>query len=81
MLRPPGRAALDPPSFAYVPQSIGSHVRIGADAVVEAAAVGLGTRVGPRAVVGKSVVLKDYCVRRPRGLSLFSQRPCDPGVP
>jgi NDP-sugar pyrophosphorylase family protein len=64
VLKPPGRVG-DPPALAYVPQVLGSHVHVGAGAVVEAAALGAGARVGPRAVVGKSAVLKDY-VARPR---------------
>lgn len=67
VLRPAARASLEPPgSVAYVPQAIGSHARIGRGALVEAAALGVGVRVGARAVVGKSVVLKDYCARSRR---------------
>mmetsp|Transcript_3897 Transcript_3897/g.15499 ORF Transcript_3897/g.15499 Transcript_3897/m.15499 type:complete len:102 (+) Transcript_3897:440-745(+) len=42
--------------------TIGSHVRIARDAVVEAAWLGVGVRVGARAVVGKAAIVKDYCV-------------------
>mmetsp|Transcript_18379 Transcript_18379/g.54606 ORF Transcript_18379/g.54606 Transcript_18379/m.54606 type:complete len:216 (+) Transcript_18379:248-895(+) len=61
VLSPPPRAD-EAGATAYVPMTVGSHATFREHCVVEAAAVGEGCVIGPRAVVGRCAVLKDYCV-------------------
>lgn len=75
-LRPPYRINGDGVSLSFLPVAVASHVIIGSGALIEAvrpacsslqfchiqAWIGVGVRVGAYAIVGKSCVLKDYCI-------------------
>lgn len=58
ILSPPYRVDI---SLKRVPMTVGSHVIIGNGAIVEAAWIGVGVRIGDNAIIGKCVVIKDYC--------------------
>lgn len=47
---------------AFLPMSIGDHVFIGEDTVVNAASIGSYVFIGKNCVIGKHCILKDCCV-------------------
>lgn len=52
----------------FVPMTIGSHTRIGANCTIEAAVVGMGCVIGDGAVLGPRSVLKDFVTVRDRSV-------------
>lgn len=52
----------------FVPMTIGSHTRIGANCTIEAAVVGMGCVIGDGAVLGPRSVLKDFVTVRDGGV-------------
>ena len=50
-----------PSSVAFLPMTIGDHVYIGEDSVVNAASIGSYVYIGKDCVIGKHCVLKDCC--------------------
>ena len=51
--------------LVFLPVHVGSHVDIGARAVVEAARIGNGVTIGAGAIIGKSSILSDYVTVAP----------------
>ncbi|EPQ29998.1 uncharacterized protein PFL1_02671 [Pseudozyma flocculosa PF-1] len=60
VIRPPYKTYRG--QFSYYPLKMGDHVSIGANSVVEAAALGSHVEVGANCVIGRFVMIKD-CVR------------------
>jgi dynactin 5 len=46
-------------AIQFLPQSIGSHTRIGTNCIIEAAAVGSSVYIGNNCVISKRVIIKD----------------------
>ncbi|TFL07020.1 dynactin, subunit p25 [Pterulicium gracile] len=57
VLRPPYKTYRG--TFNYYPMKVGDHVHIGANSVVEAAAIGNHVEIGKNCVIGKFTMIKD----------------------
>jgi dynactin-5 len=48
-------------AIQFLPQSIGSHTRIGTNCIIEAAAIGSSVYIGSNCVLSKRCIVKDCC--------------------
>jgi dynactin-5 len=48
-------------AIQFLPQSIGSHTRIGTNCIIEAAAIGSSVYIGNNCVISKRSIVKDCC--------------------